>query len=173
MTEIRTADVSRDQDAIRRLWLEYLQWGNREMEERHGFHLPIEPTVNRDLATIGKFQPPDGQILLAFDGVTAFGIACLQRIGPDRAEIKRMYVQPAHRGAGVGRALLNRLIEFATIAGYRWVSLDSPDFMIAAHSLYRSAGFEDAQPYPESEIPDVYKPHWVFMERALAREISS
>ena len=44
---------------------------------------------------------------------------------------------------------------------------DSPDFMTAAHSLYRASGFKDIGPYPESEIPDEYKPHWIFMERNL------
>jgi hypothetical protein len=43
---------------------------------------------------------------------------------------------------------------------------DSPDFMTAAHALYRAHGFTAIAPYPESEIPDQYKAHWVFMERS-------
>jgi hypothetical protein len=39
--------------------------------------------------------------------------------------------------------------------------------MTAAHGLYRSSGFVEIEPYPESEIPDERKPHWVFMERTL------
>jgi hypothetical protein len=39
--------------------------------------------------------------------------------------------------------------------------------MTPAHSLYRASGFKDIGPYPESEIPDEYKPHWIFMERNL------
>ncbi len=88
---------------------------------------------------------------------------------PDTAEIKRMYVQPSHRGAGVGRALLDELITAAGRTGYERVRLDSPDFMTAAHGLYRASGFVDIGPYPESEIPDAYKSHWVFMERTLRR----
>jgi hypothetical protein len=53
------------------------------------------------------------------------------------------------------------------LTGYKRVRLDSPDFMTAAHSLYRASGFKDIGPYPESEIPDEYKPHWIFMERNL------
>jgi hypothetical protein len=33
--------------------------------------------------------------------------------------------------------------------------------------LYRSSGFIDIEPYPESEIPDEYKSHWIFMEKGL------
>jgi GNAT superfamily N-acetyltransferase len=108
--------------------------------------------------------------LLAFEGDSAFGIACLRRIGTETAEIKRMYVEPSHRGVGVGRALLDRLIELATQAGHERILLDSPDFMTAAHGLYRSAGFEDTEPYIESEIPAAYKPYWVFMQRRLPGE---
>jgi hypothetical protein len=39
--------------------------------------------------------------------------------------------------------------------------------MTGAHGLYRSGGFVDIDPYPGSEIPDRYKPYWVFMERTL------
>src|SRR6266508_2333270 len=142
LTNIRDADLPGDLAAVRRLWLEYLRWGNDELEARHGFRLPVEEAVERDTGEIAKFQPPDGQLLLAFDGDAAFGIACLRRIGPATAEIKRMYVEPSHRGAGVGRALLDRLIELATQAGYERILLDSPDFMTAAHGLYRSSGFD-------------------------------
>jgi ribosomal protein S18 acetylase RimI-like enzyme len=92
------------------------------------------------------------------------GTACMRRIGPDTAEIKRTYVQPSQRRAGVGRAMLDRLIAAVRTAGYQRIRLDSPDFMTAAHGLYRSSGFVETEPYPESEIPDRYKPHRLFME---------
>lgn len=167
MKEIRDADLTRDLQSIRSLWLDYLTWGNDELEARHGFRLPVNEAIERDLANIAKFQPPSGQIFLAFVDNAAVGIACLQRIGPSSAEVKRMYVRPANRREGLGRALLERLIEAAKTAGYRSIRLDSPDFMTAAHALYRSSGFVDIQSYPESEIPDEYKSYWVFMERVL------
>lgn len=167
MSEIREADLPHDLQAIRGLWLEYLTWGNDELEARHGFRLPVHEAVERDLADIAKFQPPGGRILLAFVENVAVGIACLQRIGPATAEVKRMYVRPSSRRAGLGRAMLERLIEAAKQAGYGSIRLDSPDFMTAAHALYRSSGFVDISPYPESEIPDEYKGFWVFMERKL------
>ncbi len=165
MSDIRNADSARDRRAIRDLWLDYLTWGNDELEARHGFRLPIHEAVERDMANIAKFQPPDGAILLAFVDDSAVGIACLQRIGPTTAEVKRMYVRPSVRRNGLGRALLERLIETARIAGYESLRLDSPDFMNAAHALYRSSGFVEIKPYPESEIPDDYKSYWVFMEK--------
>jgi hypothetical protein len=51
--------------------------------------------------------------------------------------------------------------------GYPRIRLDSARFMKAAHSLYRSAGFQEIDPYPESEIPAKFQEHWVFMEKSL------
>ncbi len=168
MNEIRDADLTRDHPAIRSLWLDYLTWGNDELEARHGFRLPVLETVDRDLANSAKFQPPGGCILLAVVDNVAVGIACMQRIGSATAEVKRMYVRPSNRRSGLGRALLERLIETARADGYQSIRLDSPDFMTAAHALYRSSGFVDIKPYSESEIPDEYKGYWVFMEKILA-----
>jgi GNAT superfamily N-acetyltransferase len=165
--EVREAKLPDELESVRRLWLDYLTWGNDEMEVRHGFRLPVHETVERDLANIAKFQPPHGTILLAFADDVAVGTACMQRIGSATGEVKRMYVRPSNRGQGLGRALLERLIETARAAGYQSLRLDSPDFMDAAHALYRSSGFADIKPYPESEIPDEYKGYWVFMEKLL------
>ena len=162
--EVRDAELPRDRDVVERLWLEYLSWGNDEMEARHGFRLPVQEAVERDLATIEKFQPPGGRIALAFSGGHAAGIGCLQRLGADTAEIKRMFVEPSFRRAGLGRAILDHLMAAAQTVGYVRIRLDSPDFMSAAHALYRTKGFTHIEPYAESEIPDEYKSHWVFME---------
>ena len=105
--------------------------------------------------------------MLAVEDGEAIGTAALQRIGTSTAEVKRMWVAPACRRGGVGGAMLDRLITTAGAAGYGSMRLDSPRFMTAAHALYRSRGFRDIPAYPESEIPDPFKPHWVFMERNL------
>jgi GNAT superfamily N-acetyltransferase len=167
MIEIRDAELPADIDDVERLWLEYLHWGNEELESRHGFRLPVDEAVERDLATIDKFEPPDGRLLLAVAGGVAIGTAAMRRIGPDTAEIKRMWVDPSRRRTGIGRAMLDLLIEAASNAGYSRLVLDSPDFMTAAHGLYRSRGFADREPYPESEIPREYQSHWIFMELRL------
>ena len=167
MLDLREAQFPRDLPHVDRLWFEYLSWGNAELEARYGFHLPVREAVDHDLATLDKFSAPDGAMVLAFEQDTAVGVGCLRRISADTAEIKRMYVQPSSRRGGLGRAIVDALITAARDAGYRRLRLDSPNFMTAAHALYRSSGFVDIGPYPESEIPDQYKAHWVFMERLL------
>ena len=163
--DVRSAEIPADLPHIERLWLEYLTWGNDENEARHGFRLPVREAVDHDLKAIAQFEPPRGRVLLAWQGDYAFGIGCLRGIAPDVGEIKRMYVEPAHRGTGVGSALLDGLIAAAREAGYARLRLDSPDFMTDAHRLYRRRGFEPIEPYPESEIPEDLRAWWVFMER--------
>jgi GNAT superfamily N-acetyltransferase len=78
-----------------------------------------------------------------------------------------MYVRPEFRGKGIGRALLEALIAEAQEIGYPTVRLDSTRFMEVAHSLYRSVGFHEIEPYTESEIPPEFQQYWVFMEKQL------
>ncbi len=168
MDGIRAAELPADESAIRTLWLEYLGWANDQLEIHHGFRMPVETTVERDVVEIDKYCPPHGHLLVAVSDGVVVGVGCLRRIGPAIAEVKRMYVQPAHRGGGLGRALLDGLLSAADADGCGVVRLDSADFMTAAHQLYRSRGFDDIAPYPESEIPERYRDHWVFMERRSA-----
>ncbi len=164
--QVRDAEFPRDRDDVERLWLEYLTWGNNEMQARHGVH-PHSPqvAVAQDLQSIAKFQPPSGRLVLACVDGHPCGIGCLRRIGEDMCEIKRMYVEPAFRRVGAGRAILEQLLSAADDAGYTRVRLDSPDFLVAAHALYRSCGFVDIAPYAESELPDAFTRYLVFMER--------
>jgi GNAT superfamily N-acetyltransferase len=83
-----------------------------------------------------------------------------------------MYVRPHARNSGLGRALLNRLLEEARQVGYKRVRLDSARFMTSAHELYRSAGFHEIEAYEGSEIPQEFQNHWIFMEKLLENDQS-
>ncbi len=160
---LRQADPRRDLGIVRSLWSNYLTWVNAEVNDRYGISFDIDEILERNLADLTRFQPPGGRLLLVSD----VGIGCLQSIGEDVGEIKRMYVHPNARGTGLGRQLLDGLLEAAEEMGCRRVRLDSVRFMTAAHSLYHSAGFVEIAPYEQSEIPPEFWDHWVFMERVL------
>jgi GNAT superfamily N-acetyltransferase len=81
-----------------------------------------------------------------------------------------MYVRPEARQRGLGRALLNRLVEEAGQIGYERLRLDSARFMKAAHQLYGTIGFREIEAYPGSEIPQEFQTHWIFMEMELSRK---
>ena len=169
VVEIREARLPDDVEVIRQLWIDYLTWGNDTMQSLYGVH-PHDPeeATTHDIATIDKFLPPHGRLMLAYSDTRACGIGCLKRIDDGIGEIKRMYVDSSFRKIGAGRALLHSLLSAAEGAGYRKVRLDSPKFMEAAHALYRRAGFKDIPAYEGVEIPEEFRQYLLFMELDLS-----
>jgi GNAT superfamily N-acetyltransferase len=162
-------ETSADREQVRALFWEYLQWADQALIEHFDVHFDIASMLENDMATLAKFQPPAGRLLLAeVEGQTA-GLACLKALEGDMGEIKRMYVRPAYRHQGVGRALLQSLIDEAQQMGYAILRLDSARFMDAAHRLYHAAGFHDINAYVGSEIPVDFQQHWIFMELRLPK----
>ncbi|TEU17937.1 MAG: N-acetyltransferase [Anaerolineales bacterium] len=167
MLRIYQIETDEDRVHVRELFWEYLQWANARLDEEFGVNFDIESMLDQNMLELDKFLPPYGRLLLGEYEGQVVGLACMRRIREDIGEIKRMYVQPAFRGKGIGRALIEDLIAKAREIGYPRIRLDSTRFMKEAHSLYRSVGFQEIEPYPESEIPEEFQQHWVFMELQL------
>ncbi|MFO0837994.1 MAG: GNAT family N-acetyltransferase [Phycisphaerae bacterium] len=146
MTEIRLALDFAALDGIRVLFREYA--------ESLGFSLDFQQ-FEQELATLpGRYAPPGGTILLALvDGQTA-GCVALRPLEPGICEMKRLYVRPAFRGSGAGRALVQATIERAAQAGYQRMRLDTLATMTAARGLYESLGFSRVAPYCFNPMPD-------------------
>jgi GNAT superfamily N-acetyltransferase len=172
--EVRDAILPDDINDVRKLWLEYLTWGNDEMQSLYGVH-PHNPqeAVEQDIELIDKFLPPYGRLMLATNDGKVCGLGSLKSINEEIGEIKRMYVDPSFRRIGAGRAILEGLLLEAEKAGYKKVRLDSPKFMTNAHSLYRSFGFRDIEAYPEVEIPEAFRQYLLFMELDLEPSTAS
>lgn len=113
----------------------------------------------------GKYARPAGALLLARDDADeAIGCVGLRPLSdPGVCEMKRLYVSPAGRGLGLGRALMDAVTDEARRAGYREMRLDTLPTMAAAQSLYRQAGFEEIPPYYDTPVEGT-----VFMRLALA-----
>lgn len=120
-----------------------------------------------DINSLDKFMPPYGRLLLAYAGDRLVGIACLKALTLDIGEIKRMYVRQGNRKQGIGRVLLNRLLEEAGQIGYKHIRLDSVPFMTEAQNLYRTTGFTEIDAYEGNEVPKELHGHWIFMENAI------
>ena len=100
----------------------------------------------------GKYVAPGGALLIARTAREAVGCVALRPAPGGGGEIKRMYVRPEHRGRGIGKVLLETILEVARARGYAFVVLDTRPDMTAAQRLYASLGFEETMPYYESPV---------------------
>lgn len=75
------------------------------------------------------------------------GCAGLQPLEPGMSEIKRMYVQPAHRGQGISRLLLGAVEEVARARGDLTLRLETGELQPEALGLYHSAGYVRIPPF--------------------------
>jgi len=91
----------------------------------------------------GKYAPPGGELLIARGAdEAALGCAGLRPLLQEGCcEMKRLFVLPAARGLGVGRALAEAVILEARRRGYRELRLDTLSSMSAAIGLYEQLGF--------------------------------
>ena len=75
------------------------------------------------------------------------GCGAIRPHEPGVAEVKRMYVEPAARGLGVGRRILRELESVAGALGYVVVRLETGVKQPAAVALYERAGYQRIERY--------------------------
>jgi GNAT superfamily N-acetyltransferase len=83
------------------------------------------------------------------------GCVAVRRLDQHVCEMKRLYVRPAARGTGAGRALATVAIEHARQRGYAVMRLDTLPLMAEAGSLYASLGFVEVERYNDNPAPGV------------------
>jgi len=155
-------------DAVRTLMRSFVAWHR----ERHAADLSLidryfdGAAFDEEVAGLpGKYARPDGRLLLASVDGRAAGCVALRSLGGGSSEMKRMFVDPAFRGRGAGKALVVRVIEEARLAGYRTMRLDTSVRQLEAIGLYEQMGFTRIGPY--YELPDDLVDWLVFMELSL------
>ena len=95
---------------------------------------------------------PAGYDVLLLAGGSA-GCVGVRRLDAGTAELKRLFVRPARRGEGWGRALLEAAIAEAQKRGCRRVVLDTLPKMTEAQALYRAFKFREIPPYLAAPTP--------------------
>ncbi|HTD35407.1 MAG TPA: GNAT family N-acetyltransferase [Candidatus Elarobacter sp.] len=112
-----------------------------------------------DRAALHAYLDGPGALWLAYHDDALAGCVVLRPLrsaGPRASEVKRLYVRPAHRGAGVAGALMDALEAHAREAGCDALYLDSrPDFQ-AAIRFYERRGYEPVARYNENPEATVF-----------------
>jgi len=160
---LRHAETPGDIARARELFVEYAKWLAVDLCFQ-GF--------DQELASLpGSYARPRGRLLLAGVRPHAFACIALRPLAPQSAccggaaapsddvnavgEVKRLYVQPAHRGEGWGRRLAETAISEARAIGYRELRLDTLEWMDDARRLYTKLGFRECPAYYDNPLRGV------------------
>lgn len=82
-------------------------------------------------------------------GGALIAVGALRHLEPTHAEIKSMHTVRAERGQGIGRAMVEQLLDLARKRGYRRVSLETGrhEPFAPARALYEAVGFRECEPF--------------------------
>ncbi|GAA4354782.1 bifunctional GNAT family N-acetyltransferase/NUDIX hydrolase [Angustibacter luteus] len=110
----------------------------------------VEPPEADDVRTLltelgAAGRRGDADVVLAWDGGTLVGFGYWRRYARPthrpQADLERVVVVASHRGRGLGRELVDRLVSSATDAGIETLTLDVRGDNASAIALYERAGF--------------------------------
>ena len=99
----------------------------------------------------GEYCSPRGALLAVTVDKQFAGCCAMRPLDtvdyPNACEMKRLYVRPAFRGMGLGRLLVDGILDAARLAAYNTILLDTLDDMESARALYEELGFYAIPPY--------------------------
>ena len=109
-----------------------------------------------------EFREPTGAFVLARLRGRAIGCGAVLFHDGGPAYIKRMWVDDAVRGMGVGRRILEALEQAARDHGAASATLETNASLTEAIAMYRASGYVEVEPFND----EIYADHW--FEKRLA-----
>jgi len=126
------------------------------------WYATLYPAESNHLLDVATLRQPDVAFFAARQEGVLLGCGAVADRGA-YAEIKRMYLNRAARGRGIGRRILQALEDHAVANGRRCFRLETGIHQPEAIGLYRAAGYRDIAPFGDYR-PD---PLSLFMEKTL------
>jgi putative acetyltransferase len=106
-----------------------------------------------------------GRIFFAVRESVALGTVALVPIAPNEYEVAKMGVTATSRGLGIGRLLMQAVVDAARTSGATRLYLETNHALLPAIRVYTAAGFRDV---PKDKLtPSPYQRADVFMELFL------
>jgi len=138
----------------------------RELLERHAaFASAQSPPEHCHVLDVDELLDPSVTFVSARRAGEVVGVGALKELDVTHGELKSMHTAETARGSGVGRAIVDHLVELARARGYQRVSLETGtgDAFAPAEALYLGAGFTRCEPFGEYTT----NPYSVCLERVL------
>ena len=131
--------------------------------QSEAFSAALYPPESCHIASVDDLSGDSARFFIArFDG-RAVGCGALV-VADGYGEIKRMFVDPATRGQGIGRAILDAIEKCAGYEGLDVLRLETGVRNHEAVALYEQAGYERRGPFGSYQLD----PLSIFMEKRLA-----
>lgn len=100
---------------------------------------------------IERLRQADVTFYSAWAGDALAACGAIKHLDDGHGELKSMRADPAFRGKGAGKAVLDHLLAVARSRGYARVSLETgrPDPFLPARRLYEANGFAECPPFAD------------------------
>jgi GNAT superfamily N-acetyltransferase len=144
---------------------EFGDWATEQIRIELGIVIPAEADHRAEV--LDEVLDSGGRLYVAEVAGEAVGVGGLKLLSGTVGEIKRMFVRPTARGLGIGRTIVQQLVDDARELRCETIFLESASFMHSAHALYRSVGFVSSDAYPGREFEGAGADVSVFMRLDL------
>jgi ribosomal protein S18 acetylase RimI-like enzyme len=136
------------------LIIEYIKWLNQDL----AFQNIEDELINFPK----KYEEPNGAFIIAKDNDKVIGCVGLKKLDGNICEMKRLFVNDIYRGKGIGKRLVEKIMEEAKDKDYKKMRLDTLKTMESALKIYYKNNFYEIEAYYNNPNKDV-----VYIEKIL------
>ena len=135
-------------DEVKKLIIAYSNELNRDLSFQN---------FDKELSNLKeKYTYPNGKVICCkTEDNEVIGCVAFTKHSDVRCELKRLYVLPEYRKFGIGKKLLESIIEEARKDNYKEIVLDTIKPLKSAIKLYEKYGFKEIPSYYNNPMDDV------------------